>query len=319
MKWRIISIGMILLLVLCGCSEDTAKTRRTLCISEVQASGGEHDWVELYNYGTEPLSLHGWYLSDDPDSPGKYPLPALVLAAGERVVLTTDSSAAHSLGFRLSARGETVVLTSPEGHTAHTVEVPPSVAGLSYGCVENGTYPPVDFVWYAAPTPAASNADGAQLGTNTTAEQYGVRINEYVTRCRTSLYDAAGDYGDWLELYNTTDHTVDLSGWTVTDADNPDARWAFPAGTQLPAGGYLLVFCDGKNTVTDGEYHTDFRLGENDGFVALYTADGAFCSGVTCKYDSSEQDIAYGCTADGTVAQLRYPTPGAPNAAEVTA
>lgn len=294
----------------CACTPTATVTGHTLCITELQSAGGEFDWIELYNYGELPISLQGWYLSDDPDAPGRSPLPTSTLQPGKRLVLT----AGDTLTFRLSAAGESVILSDPQGIAVQTVKVPAAVPGLSYGCTETDSCPPTQFVWYAAPTPGESNEHGMLLGDNATNTQYGVRINEYVSRNRCSLYDSAGDYGDWVELYNTSDTAVDLSGWSLTDTENDLSRWQFPAGTTLPAGEYLLIFCDGKNTTGNGELHTDFRLSENDGFLGLYTADGTFCSGVTC--DANEQDAAFGCDDSGTTVRCRYPTPGGSNAVE---
>lgn len=298
----------VLLLCLAACSP--AENTDTLCITELQSAGGEADWIELYNYGERAVSLQGWYLSDDPDSPGKAALPTAQLQAGERLVLST----ADVLTFRLSADGETVVLSNPHGEAAHTVALPAAVPGLSYGALEGDIYPPTQFAWYAAPTPGQPNSMGMVLGENATNTEYGVRINECVARNKASLYDSEGDYGDWIELYNTADTAVVLSGWSLTDNESELDRWRFPENTVLPAGGYLLIFCDGKNSAENGEYHTNFRLGENDDYVGLYTADGSFCSGVTCN--ATEQDVAYGCNESGATVRCRYPTPGYANAAE---
>ncbi len=302
---------LLLCAVLCLCCACTSTpTGRTLCITELQSAGGETDWIELYNYGELPVPLQGWYLSDDPETPGKSPLPLYTLLPGERLVLT----AGDTLTFRLSAAGETVVLSDPQGTAVQTIAVPASVPGLSYGSTETDSFSPAQFVWYATPTPGEDNSHGMLLGDNTTDTRYGVRINEYVSRNKSTLYDSAGDYGDWIELYNTSEAAVDLSGWALTDAEDDLSRWLFPAGTTLPAGGYLLVFCDGKDSAGDGELHTNFRLSENDGFLGLYTADGAFCSGVTCG--ATEQDVAFGCDNSGKTIRCRYPTPGRANAVE---
>ncbi|MBT6236977.1 MAG: lamin tail domain-containing protein, partial [Verrucomicrobia bacterium] len=31
----------------------------------IDEDGDRSDWIEIYNTGTEPASLNGWYLSDD--------------------------------------------------------------------------------------------------------------------------------------------------------------------------------------------------------------------------------------------------------------
>ncbi len=304
---------LLCLLALAGtaCSP-LPSTGQTLCISEMQSAGGTEDWIELYNYGTEPVSLQGWYLSDDPASPGKSPLPAVTLKPSERLVVSTAGTDCP-LQFRLSAKGETVVLTNPTGTAVQTVSLPASVPGVSYGCVETDIFSPTQFVWYAAPTPGISNETGMMLGSNATNTAYGVRINEYVLRNRTTLYDEDGDYGDWVELYNASETAVDLAGWSLTDDETDTVRWQFPENTVLPAHSFLIVFCDNKNKTTPtGELHTNFSLSRSDRFIGLYTADGSFCSGVTCE--SADTDCAFGCDETGAVGPCQYATPGYANA-----
>jgi hypothetical protein len=50
--------------------------------------------------------------------------------------------------------------------------------------------------------------------------------------------DEAGQ--EWIELYNRSDHTVDLTGWQFTDA----IRYDFPPGTMIESHGYLVVAND---------------------------------------------------------------------------
>jgi len=54
---------------------------------------------------------------------------------------------------------------------------------------------------------------------------------------------AGFDCGDWIELYNPLAVQVDLAGWRLTDTDS-DAGFNFPAGTFIPALGYLVVCRD---------------------------------------------------------------------------
>ncbi len=71
----------------------------------------------------------------------------------------------------------------------------------------------------------------------------GVKINEV-------FYDAAAGqgaepYAEWIELYNSGDSDADLSGWTIADDPDPngtsEGRFTIPAGTVLPAGGFLVL------------------------------------------------------------------------------
>ena len=57
-----------------------------------------------------------------------------------------------------------------------------------------------------------------------------------------TLYDCEGDYGDWVELYNMSSRTVDLSGCGLTDSEDNPFKYTFPDGTELKADSYLVVF-----------------------------------------------------------------------------
>lgn len=97
-----------------------------------------------------------------------------------------------------------------------------------------------------------------------------VRINEVVTHNVTGLVDEDGSHEDWVELHNTTGEPVDLSGWHLTDERTVPGLWTFPAGTALPAGGYLVVFASGKNRAVAGRpLHTNFRLNRDGEYLAL--------------------------------------------------
>ena len=51
----------------------------------------------------------------------------------------------------------------------------------------------------------------------------------------------AGDSPEsWVELFNRSSNPVDLTGWQLAH----DIDYSFPAGTTLPAGGYLVVAAD---------------------------------------------------------------------------
>src|SRR6187431_1200322 len=87
-----------------------------------------------------------------------------------------------------------------------------------------------------------------------------VRISEFMTQNDGGLRDVDGETPDWIELQNDSAAPVSLAGWHLTDSPTNLTRWTFPT-TNLPPGGYLVVFASGKNRVVAGaELHTDFQL-----------------------------------------------------------
>lgn len=48
------------------------------------------------------------------------------------------------------------------------------------------------------------------------------------------------DEADWIEIYNPSDETVSLGGWSITDV-NPEHVLVIAAGTEVSAGGFLVL------------------------------------------------------------------------------
>jgi hypothetical protein len=74
----------------------------------------------------------------------------------------------------------------------------------------------------------------------------GIRINEFVAANVNGILDEDGETQDWIEFHNPTGASVNLSGWSLTDDVTYPDKWIFPTRT-LAAGGYLMVFCSGKD------------------------------------------------------------------------
>lgn len=91
-----------------------------------------------------------------------------------------------------------------------------------------------------------------------------VIINEYSCSNMNTITDAFGDNEDWIELYNTTGSSVDLTGWYLSDKASNLLKWQIPSGT-VPANGYLMVMASGRNTVQGGELHPNFNLKQTQG------------------------------------------------------
>jgi hypothetical protein len=46
---------------------------------------------------------------------------------------------------------------------------------------------------------------------------------------------------DWVEFYNNSSASYDMSGMGLGDSIDGTIRWTFPPGTIIPNGGYLVV------------------------------------------------------------------------------
>jgi hypothetical protein len=118
-----------------------------------------------------------------------------------------------------------------------------------------------------------------------------VLINELMARNDSTIADEDGEYDDWVELYNPNNYTVDLSGKFLTDSRNNLTKWSFPNGTQIPASGVLLIWCD--DDTTDGNLHTNFKLDGDGEFIAILESDSITFVDST-SFDEQRVDISWG-------------------------
>ena len=141
-------------------------------------------------------------------------------------------------------------------------------------------------------------------------------INELMASNASTATDPAGEYDDWVELVNAGDAAIDLAGHHLTDDPAVPTKWTFPAGTSIPAGGHLVVWCDGD--LAQSGLHASFSLSAGGEAVALFAPGGTDLLDVI-HFGPQRTDIAFGRSggaAPGPVWALNAdPTPGAANAA----
>ena len=146
-----------------------------------------------------------------------------------------------------------------------------------------------------------------------------LRISEFMAANVSVVQDEEAAYGDWIEIHNASNAAVNLSGWHLTDTATNLTRWTFPA-TNLPAGGYLLVFADGKDR-TAPRLHANFSLDADGEYLALVQPDGTTIEHEYAPFPEQFDDISYGLQTQGTdptldagqPGYLIYHTPGSAN------
>ncbi|XME01077.1 CotH kinase family protein [Lachnospiraceae bacterium C1.1] len=162
-----------------------------------------------------------------------------------------------------------------------------------------------------------------------------IKINEVCSSNLASLHDDKGEHPDWIELYNSSDEEMDLSGWFLSDSEHHLDKWTFPEGTSISANGFLLVYADntpeaepdtdeslsltnfimtGRAIATESNgLHTNFSLsasGEN-----LYLSDNKKFLLDSVEVPELRYDTVWAREEDGKgTFSRRTPTPGETNA-----
>ncbi|HEX5221315.1 MAG TPA: lamin tail domain-containing protein [Verrucomicrobiae bacterium] len=146
-----------------------------------------------------------------------------------------------------------------------------------------------------------------------------VTINEFLTSNGGGLRDEDLETPDWIEIYNSGPGAVNLGGWHLTDDPGDLARWTFPA-TNLPAGGYLVVFASGKNRANAGSpLHANFQLNNDAEYLALVQPGGTVAHEYSPGYPNQRANVSYGLEVStittalispGATARVLVPTDG---------
>jgi len=141
-----------------------------------------------------------------------------------------------------------------------------------------------------------------------------VLINEFLADNERVNQDEAGEYDDWLELYNSGAVTATLDGIYLTDELTEPQKWQFPIGTTIPPGGHLLVWCD-RNEM-QGPLHADFKLSADGEEVGLFSSEAHGLVPLDwIVFGPQREDVSYGRRPDGSNRWnfLDSPSPGASN------
>ncbi|NOQ71354.1 MAG: T9SS type A sorting domain-containing protein [Crocinitomix sp.] len=138
-----------------------------------------------------------------------------------------------------------------------------------------------------------------------------VVINEMMPQNNVSVTDPAGDFEDWIELYNNTGSSIDLSGYYLSDQPTADpTKYQIPDGTTIDANAYLIIWAD-EDTTEEG-LHATFKLSSSGETIVLLDADGFEINKV--KMPEMSSGTTYGRYPNGDGPFIRmFPTFAASN------
>ena len=233
-----------------GTNDLAAPVFPAVLVNEVLANGAlpQVDAIELYNRGTNPADLGGWFLSDSLSVPQKFIIPPgtvlpgggfLVFYANTSFGAASASTANGTNAFGLGTSGDGAFLFSGDGTNltgyAHGFSFGASPLNVTYGRFQISTGPDI-FVLQLSNTLGGSNS-GPFIGPIAGP----IVINEFT-------YDPASPNTSFIELLNTSSNlTFDLSYWQINGLS-----YTFPPGSMIGPRAYLVLAAD--RTAFAGEY-----------------------------------------------------------------
>ena len=273
--------------------------------------GGYPDYIELHNSSTEKADISGYGLSDSLLEGAKYVFPAgTVLEPGAYVVVWCGGEAEDGMHapFKLSA-GEEAVLFDASGRPLDTAVLNSVDSGMVLR--REGE------VWtQAKPCPGYPKTEEGMAEYEASlkeTEDMGLYINEFMASNATTICDSFGSYSDWIELYNSTDTDMDISGFGISDNLSQPMKYRFPDGTTIAAKGYLVVFCSGNEGMQNGELHAPFGLRSYGEDVVIANRAGRIIDSYSFKNQETDVSMARIPDGAGEFQSNSQPSPGYPN------
>lgn len=273
--------------------------------------GGYPDYIELHNGSSEKADISGYGLSDSLLEGAKYVFPAgTVLEPDAYVVVWCGGEAEDGMHapFKLSA-GEEAVLFDASGRPLDTAVLNSVDSGMVLR--REGE------VWtQAKPCPGYPKTEAGMAEYEASlkeTEDIGLYINEFMASNATTICDSFGSYSDWIELYNSTDTDMDISGFGISDNLSQPMKYRFPDGTTIAAKGYLVVFCSGNEGMQNGELHAPFGLRSYGEDVVIANRAGRIIDSYSFKNQETDVSMARIPDGAGEFQSNSQPSPGYPN------
>jgi hypothetical protein len=252
-------------------------------MNEVYSTGTTEnpDWIELYNASDFDANVGGYKIYDSGGQSGtkdKKEIPAgTIISAKSWLVIVVDDE--EPSGFGLSSNGEQVWLENAAETVIDTVTFPALEEGQSYG-----RFPDGDANWQILyfPTPGNANDDSPA------PVLFMAMMNEVFSR-------GTAEDPDWIEIFNPADAEMDISGYKIYDSGGQSGskpKKEFPAGTIIPAQGWLVI-------VVDDEDESGFGLSGNGETVWFENSAGEIIDSIA--FPALEENQSYGRYPDGDV------------------
>jgi hypothetical protein len=131
-----------------------------------------------------------------------------------------------------------------------------------------------------------------------------------------ALAHSHAEASDWIELFNTTGVTLDISGWYLSDSDSPLTKYKIPNGTTIAPYGYIVFY----ENLHFGVGVNGFGLSESGETVYLSFGKNNKWAGLCDdrKFGGSETGVSLGLyttsTDDVEFVAMDSNTPGGLNA-----
>jgi hypothetical protein len=296
--------------------------------SDLEQDARDTEFIELQNIGAETINLNLVKFTNGVN----FTFPSVELAAGEYVVVVQDrnvfedrygrnTNIAGQYSGRLNNAGERITLEDAIGRTILDFSYKDGWRSLTDG--EDFSLTIID--------PANSDLSSwdekdswrpsAYAGGSPGYDDSGIVPNPGAVVINEVLAHSHADASDWIELYNTTEAAIDISGWFISDGNDNLFKYKIAAGTTIGPNGYLVLYEDQNfGNVNDSGCYEPFALSENGESLYLSSTQNDVLTGyrIVEDFGTSETGVSFGrycksSTNNYNFVAMEENTPGSAN------
>jgi len=260
------------------------------------------EFIELKNIGSESINLNLVRFSDGID----FTFPNVELAPGEYVLVVEDRSAFEGrYGSNLNIAGEYSGSLNNAGERL-TLEdaVGQIILDFNY---KDGWRSITDGDGFSLTVIDPTNSDlsswddkdswraSAYATGSPGQDDSGIIPNPGSVVINEILAHAHAEAPDWIELHNTTDKTMDIAGWFLSDSKDNLFKYQIANGTTIDPYGYI-VFYEDLHFGNPAVAYEPFALSENGEQLYLSSAHNGVMTGYRTVEDfgASVTGVSFG-------------------------
>ena len=232
----------------------------------------EDEFIELYNAGSEPISLAGWRLGDSTSLKNHFRFPPdAVIAPGSYIVLFGGGNPSGfttpfyiddgKIGNGLTGKGEEIRLIDNIGHEIDIVSHDdwPKKQSLVRNPPDGGPFVP-----HKIASPIELPFSPGHASEMRPLLTYPLFISEVLADPPEGLEGDAnldGQYDphedEFIELYNAGSRPISLAGWRLGDSGSLSDYFRFPDDAVIEPGSYIVLFGGGNPSRFTTPVYTD--------------------------------------------------------------
>jgi hypothetical protein len=283
------------------------------------------EYIELKNIGAETISLNYVSFTNGVD----ITIPDVDLAPDEYILVVEDIDAftnKYGEGLNIAGEyfgnlnngGERIELLDAAGSIIHNFKYSDNwftiSDGMDFSLVVIDPLNTDPSAWGDKSTWRPSTAPGGSPGADNAGQPPEIGGNEI-------LAHSHAEAPDWIELYNTNDHAINIGGWFLSDDEQDLKKYEIPDTTIMEPQGYIVFYEDlhfGNPTAPGSR--SPFGLSENGETLYLHSGSNGELTGYsdTEKFGASETGVSFGrylkSTGSYNFVATSVNTPGGVNA-----